>query len=275
MRRRILYVNYERFRSQWEMTHSRCRISNPYRLMTMKRIRLSLGALIAGPCLLFLVAGCSTTGDAPSAEGKIAPTRYRAEDGRIVTVGARQLTENGEGWNFKGPHLDKAWLAKDFDFSGYDTLYLAPIRSTATYHPDEERPHALAKENLAIELKHFIASRGMFTNVVSSESEISPGARVLKLENTIVEYTKGGGAARYWAGAYGAGQPAVRVEGRMTDGDKPVFTYAARRSGVSSSSRMIGGFLKDEDIQLKDIRSLTLDLSDFMAAVAGKYPPKN
>ena len=37
---------------------------------------------------------------------------------------------------------------------------------------------------------------------------------------------------------------------------------------------MFGGFMKDEDIQIKDIRSLVLDLTDFMAAVAGKYRPR-
>jgi hypothetical protein len=37
---------------------------------------------------------------------------------------------------------------------------------------------------------------------------------------------------------------------------------------------MGGAFMKDEDIQSEDIRSLVLDLTDFMAALAGKYTPK-
>ena len=37
---------------------------------------------------------------------------------------------------------------------------------------------------------------------------------------------------------------------------------------------MTGAFMKDEDIQIEDIRSMTLDLSDFMAAIAGKYESK-
>jgi hypothetical protein len=60
----------------------------------------------------------------------------------------------------------------------------------------------------------------------------------------------------------------------MTDGDKAVFTFEARRSGVSAGARMVGAFMKDEDIQIQDIRSMTLDLTDFMAAIAGKYQPK-
>ena len=66
----------------------------------------------------------------------------------------------------------------------------------------------------------------------------------------------------------------IRVVGKMTDQTKPVFLFEGRRSGVSAGARMVGAFRKDEDIQIEDIRSLVLDLSDFMAAVAGKYEPK-
>ena len=76
-------------------------------------------------------------------------------------------------------------------------------------------------------------------------------------------------------GIYGAGQPHIRVDGVLMDGDKTVFTYTMRRSGVSAGARMSGGVMKDEDIQMQDIESLALDLTDFMAAIAGKYPPAN
>ncbi len=58
----------------------------------------------------------------------------------------------------------------------------------------------------------------------------------------------------------------------MTDGDKAVFTFEARRSGVSAGARMSGVFMKDEDIQMEDIRSMVLDLTDFMAIIAKKEP---
>jgi hypothetical protein len=67
----------------------------------------------------------------------------------------------------------------------------------------------------------------------------------------------------------------LRVVGNMTDGERLVFSFQGRRSGVSASARAIGGFQRDEEIQIKDIRSLALDLSDFMAAIAGKYQPAN
>jgi len=200
------------------------------------------------------------------------PARYQATDTRVISIGASSAT--ADGVTFKEPHMDKCWLAADFNFNGYDTLYIAPTLSTAKFQNDEINPHDLCKQNLPIELKRELEARGVFGKVVLNESEIPAGAHVLKLENTIIEYSKGGGAARYWAGLYGAGQPSFRVVGKMTSGDKTVFTYEARRSGVSGGARMLGAYMKDEDIQIQDIRSLALDFGDFVAAVSGKYTPK-
>ena len=90
------------------------------------------------------------------------------------------------------------------------------------------------------------------------------------MENTIIEFNKGGGGARYFAGLYGAGQPVLRVAGKMTEEAKELFKYEARRSGTSAGARMSGVFMKDEDIQVQDIRSMVLDLTDFMAVLADK-----
>ncbi|MDB6033493.1 MAG: hypothetical protein JWM16_3831, partial [Verrucomicrobiales bacterium] len=51
-------------------------------------------------------------------------------------------------------------------------------------------------------------------------------------------------------------------------------TYEARRSGVSAGARMTGAFMKDVDIQLEDIRSMVLALTDIMAITAKKAPLK-
>ncbi|HET7625869.1 MAG TPA: hypothetical protein VFM25_11450 [Verrucomicrobiae bacterium] len=220
-------------------------------------------------------AGCATTKQNSGASAKKShfPKRYVSTDGRDVRIG-KSVAADG-GWVFREPHMNNCWIATNFNFNGYDTLYIAPTLSTATFHDDEARPHELAKENLVIELNRELGSKNIFPKIVTDDSQIPPGAHALKLENTIVEYSKGGGAARYWVGLYGGGQPVLRVRGKMTDGDQTVFTYEARRSGVSAGARTIGAFMKDEDIQLEDIRSMSLDLSDFMAAIAGKYPAKN
>jgi hypothetical protein len=225
------------------------------------------------------VAGCASTNQSstindpppPAAAGHMA-TKYKATDGRVIEIGKSTPAEGG--LSFKDPHLDKCWLADGFNFTGYDTLYIAPTISTAKVHPDETRIHEWAKETYPVELSRYVRHHEIFTNVVTSESAIKPGARTLKLENTILEYSKGGGGARFWAGMYGAGQPVLRIQGKMTDGEKTVFSYEARRSGASAGGRMAGGYLKDEDVQAEDIRSMALDLTDFMAAIAGKYQPR-
>ena len=248
-------------------------------MSTNPRLQRSAGNLFAC-ALAVLIAGCATTDQTSKTEAAGAttsgrvPTKYRATDGRTIEIGPRVASEGG--WSFKEPHLTKCWIADGFNFTGYDALYLAPTLSTAQLHgPDEERPHQLAKENLVLELNRILGPQSMFATIATRESDLPSGARVLRLENTIVEYAKGGGGARYWAGLFGAGQPILLVQGKMTDGQKTLFSYEARRSGVSAGARMSGAFMRDEDIQLDDIRSMALDLSDFMAAIAGKYQPKN
>ncbi|HZR19252.1 MAG TPA: hypothetical protein VFE51_18335 [Verrucomicrobiae bacterium] len=200
-----------------------------------------------------------------------------ATDGRIIDIGKSGSADGGMRYN--NPHLEKGkcWVADGFNFNGYDTLYIAPTLSTAKFpdKPEDTKVHELAKNNLALELSRMIGTRGIFAKVVTQESELKPGAKVLKMENTITEFSKGGGAGRYFGGLYGGGQPVLRVQGRMSDGEKTMFSYEARRSGTSAGARMGGAFMKDEDIQIEDVRSMALDLSDFMAAIAGKYPPKN
>ena len=228
--------------------------------------------------LALCLAGCATTDTktettAGTPGSSSFPSRYRALDGRVIEIGKRSTADGGS--TFKEPHMDKCWIADNFTFNGYDTLYIVPTLSTAKFHDDEAAPHEFAKENIVLELNRELGAKGIFGKIVTREGDIPPGAHALKLENTIVEYSKGGGAARYWAGLYGAGQPMFRVVGKMTDGDKTVFTYEMRRSGVSGGSRVFGAYMKDEDIQIQDIRSFTLDLGDFVSAIAGKYPPKN
>jgi len=230
-------------------------------------------------CVVLVIAGCASTGNKENAgAGDAAPpgSRFRATDGRVIEIGKASPADGGLRYN--NPHMEKGkcWVADGFKFAGYDTLYIAPTLSTASYpdKPADKMVHDLAKERLVAELATRLGDHKIFQNIVTKESDLKPGVKVLRLENTITEFSKGGGGARYFVGIYGGGQPVLRVVGKATDGDKAVFTYEARRSGVSGGARMVGAFMRDEDIQIEDIRSMTLDLSDFIAAVAGKYPPK-
>ena len=172
------------------------------------------------------------------------------------------------GANIKNPHMEKVWLAENFNFTGYDTVYVADTLSTAKFQADETAPHEAAKSGLQKQLVDALKGRKLFANVVAREADIPAGAKVLKLENTIIEYSKGGGAARYFVGLYGGGQPVLKVSGKMSDAAKPLFSYQVRRSGVSAGARMIGAFKSDVDIQAEDIASMVLDLTNFIEDAA-------
>ncbi|HTL54185.1 MAG TPA: DUF4410 domain-containing protein [Candidatus Limnocylindrales bacterium] len=224
------------------------------------------------------IVGCSSTGTTSGEAGKSStttgqvPSKYVADDRRTIEIGKNSSADGG--LSFKDPHLNKCWIADGFNFKGYDTLHIPPSTSTAKVHDDEQRLLDWAKQTFPTELAASIGRKGIFEKVVTRESEIKSGGKTLKLETTIVEYSKGGGAARFFAGLYGAGQPILKVQGKMTDGDKLVFTFEGQRSGTSAGARTGGGYMKDEDVQIEDIRSLTLDLTDFIAAIAGKYQVK-
>lgn len=225
-----------------------------------------------------LFTGCATTSKpSATATATASGNRFKTDDGRIADIGKSAPTNGGTVYN--NPHMEKGkcWVADGFNFTGYDTIYIAPTQSKAKVRekPEDQRVHDLAKERFVTELVSRLNQQKLFANVVVRDSDIKPGAKTLTFENTITEFAKGGGAARFMAGEFGAGQPVLRVEGRLLDGAKPVFTYESRRTGVSAGARMVGSFMKDEDIQAEDIRSIVLDLSDFMAALAGKYQAKN
>src|SRR5215211_9077864 len=210
-----------------------------------------------------LVAGCASSGSRQTGESQA--NRFRATDGRTIEIG--KATPLNGGRSFRNPHLEKCWVADGFTFNGYDTLLIAPIVCTAKLKDDEHDRLQFAGQQLPIKLINFLQPKGIFPNILLDESQIPQGARVLKFENTIIDYSKGSGAARAFAGLYGAGQPMIRVEGKVLEGDKQLFSYEARRSGTSFVARM--GSAGGAQIQAEDVESMMLDLTDFMAAIAG------
>jgi len=245
----------------------------------MKTLRFALDFFTLIGALVLIGTGCATTENSSSPEQTSTaatpglPFKYKTDDGRNIEIG--RASTSGDGLQYKNRHMEKCWMANGVNLADYDTLYIAPTLSTAKFQPDEARLHELSKESLVRDLAASLREKRVFANVVTSQSEIKPSARTLTLENTILQYSKGGGAARYWVGLYGGGQPVLRVQGKMTDAAKPVFTFEAQRSGTSAGARMTGAFMKDEDIQKEDIRSLVIDLTDFLAAKAGKYQVRN
>ncbi len=240
---------------------------------------------------LGLLSGCSTPSDShappgsssgstaapvvePSGEGKAsAAKRYLTSDGRTVRIGS--WTSSNGGRDYKNPNLNRCWLADGFTFVGYDVLYLTPI--TTSLSPAEPRAQEMlrtAQSRLLDGLKAKFSNMGLFSNVVTQPQDIPAGAKVLRLDQKITEFARGSGAARFWAGTFGAGQPVLKVEGTLQDGNNEKFAYTARRHGDSVNARMDPGWTKEETLQLLDIEDIIIDFTDFVGVVSGKYSEK-
>src|SRR3954462_500493 len=68
------------------------------------------------------------------------------------------------GTYVKNPHLDKVWLAEGFDFSGFDTLYIADtqVDPGVKPHDDEVKPMETARRVLREQLAAAIAEKKLF-----------------------------------------------------------------------------------------------------------------
>jgi hypothetical protein len=181
-----------------------------------------------------------------------------------------------EGVTYRQEHdIQGVWMADGFNFSGFDTVVVTEPTSTAESRSDEERQVlATAKRTLRQELQNALQDTHVFQHVVSSSNDIPANAKVLVLENNIYHHEKGGGGARYFAGLYGAGQPVIKVAGKMRSGDQPLFRYDIQRSGESAGARLGGVFMSDENIQTEDIKDLAKDLAAFVERTAKGLPIK-
>jgi hypothetical protein len=222
---------------------------------------------------LSILAGCATspesTRPAPAPAAAAPAPAAPASTPAAATAPAAGTVAYQEDKTLGG----RGWAAAGLDLKAYDAVYLTPVAANvATLNPDGVQNLEWAKGVLRDEVASSLRASNLFAAVVTSEAEIRPGTRVLRFEHTIVEYEKGGGGARFFAGLYGAGQPVLKVQGRLTGGGagQPLFLYEARRSGDSGESRLFGGYRSDRDIQLEDIKDLARDLADYMARTLKK-----
>jgi hypothetical protein len=215
--------------------------SLPYgKLTVLARLALALG--------LSLLVGCAST-----------PTETATSKVQPLSAGVKL-------------HQDKdiqgVWLAEGFDFKGYDTLYIAAPVFAATERPNETQMRAMAMRVLPEQLVEHLRDTKLFATVTTRAEEVKPEAKKLNMQDTIIEYEKGGGGARYFAGIFGGGQPVIKVRGQVLEGDKVMCIYELKRSGESAGSRLGGVWMSDEEIQRNDIRDLASDLSDFFRRTA-------
>ena len=164
----------------------------------------------------------------------------------------------------KDQNIQGVWLADGFNFKGYQTLYLTPIVFAGVERDNEVDTRASAMQVLPEQLVEHFRDTKIFATVTTKSEEVKSKAKTLKLDNTIIEFSKGGAAARHFGGPWGSGgQPVIKVRGQIFDGDKLVCVYEIKRSGQSVEARMVGEAMSSEEIQRNDIRVLARDLAAF------------
>ena len=170
----------------------------------------------------------------------------------------------------KDQNIQGVWLADGFNFKGYQTLYLTPIVFAGVERDNEVDIRATAMQELPDELVTSFRDTKLFGTVTTKSEDVKSKAKTLKLDNTIIEFSKGSGVGRHFGGPFGSGgQPVIKVRGQIFDGDKLVCVYEIKRSGVLHAGRITGAAMSDEDLQREDIRVLARDLAYFFQRTAG------
>ncbi|MGA2751922.1 MAG: hypothetical protein ABSG59_24425 [Verrucomicrobiota bacterium] len=161
-------------------------------------------------------------------------------------------------------NIQGVWLADGFNFKGYQTLYLTPIVFAGVERDNEVDIRATAMQELPAELVTSLRDTKLFDTVTTKSEDVKAKSKTLRLDNTIIEFSKGSGVGRHFGGPFGGGgQPVIKVRGQIYDGDKLVCVYEIKRSGESFESRAYGEAISSEDIQRNDIRVLARDLGYF------------
>ena len=213
-------------------------------------------ALLCGVTGLSLLLGCAST---PNNSASSSPASSSGAKAPPLPPGV-SLHQDKD--------INGVWLAPGFDFKGYDTLYIAAPVFAAIERPNEVQMRAMAMRVLPEDLADYLDQTKLFKTVTRHTDEVKAGCKSLTLTTTIIEYEKGGGGARYFAGAFGGGQPVIKVRGQILDGDKLLCVFELRRSGESVGARLAGVWQSDEEIQRNDIRDLASDLADFFKRTA-------
>ena len=160
----------------------------------------------------------------------------------------------------------KVWLADGFEFTGYDTLVVTETK-LETQGRDEKETNRLnlMQKDLQQQLMTALQTSKLFSSVVTSDSQVKPGSKTLKLQNSIVRFSRGNTASRWMVG-FGAGVPYVVVRGQMVDvaDNKPRFRYDLDQA----AEWFLGHYRGTEDLQNETVREVSKKLSGFMTKTA-------
>jgi hypothetical protein len=148
-------------------------------------------------------------------------------------------------------NLHKVWMAQGFNFTGYDTIYVAETGAMIAPLREESQAFDFARRLVQEEFAAAIQETRLFQHVVTRESDIQPGAKVLKFETKITQFRKGNDLP-----------PIITVFGRMLDNARPVFQFESQRKGDVAGSRPLGF----------EVRTMAKALGEFIQRKAGQSP---
>ena len=195
--------------------------------------------------LIALATGCASTPEYP--EGKPGP-------GGVTMHADKDLA-----WT---------WVTPGFDFAAYYTLLLTePRTDVKDLKPDDAESLEWALGVLRETFVPVLRDSKLFKIVATREPDIPPGAKVLRLDTTIMEYAKGNAGARAVGDLHA--NPLITVLGRTLDGDRQVFVFEQRRSGVNTV-RKFWQFRPNRDLQEADLSDIANRLVDHIARVTGR-----
>jgi hypothetical protein len=166
--------------------------------------------------------------------------------------------------------IDKVWIAEGFDFSGYDTLVIEPIAANGVRPKDDKEKERLefARQSLQRDLKGAIEAAAIVPEVVGA-APASGTNKTLRLENEIVEFSRGSSALRFGVG-FGAGSPYMKLRGTVKDGasGKDLLIYALDETADWFAS----GFSSSRTLQRNAGTELVDDITGLLTQVARRQP---
>ena len=144
--------------------------------------------------------------------------------------------------------LQKVWMAEGFTFANYDTIYIAETGAMIAPTREQNQAFETNRRLLHEEFAAAMQEKRLFRHVVTRETDIPVGAKVLKLETAITEFARDD-----------SDRQLVSVYGRLIDQTRPVLQFEARRKAGSRSSAK-----QNKEIQLEDIRSMAKALAEYI-----------
>src|SRR3954468_19325729 len=140
-------------------------------------------------------------------------------------------------------NLQRVWIAEQFNFTGYDAVYVSETQAQIAPMGEDLKAFLLAKKNVRDECAAAIQQTGLFRLVTTRQGDIPQGAKILTLNTYITEFKKGSSTPRYAAGQ-STDASVIKVHGQFLDGRRLLFDFESRKTGEPQPWHAPGGFMQ-------------------------------